>query len=72
MYIAFHLTFHSNIVNNNMFQYLIMFMFCKQFLLNASNYKNINFYEFDHAHICISHENVMTELQFLWQNLKFF
>ena len=35
MYIAFHLTFHSNIVNNNMFQYLIMFIFCKQFLLNA-------------------------------------
>ena len=35
MYMAFHLTFHSNIVNNNMFQYLIMFMFCKQFLLNA-------------------------------------
>ena len=35
LYIAFHLTIHSNIVNNNMFQYLIMFIFCKQLLLNA-------------------------------------
>ena len=71
MYIVFHLTFHSNIVNNNMFQYLIMFIFCKQFLLNAV-ITRISTSEFDHAHICISHENVMTELQFLWQNLKFF
>ena len=29
---AFHLTSHSNIVNNNLFQYVIMFMFNKQFL----------------------------------------
>ena len=35
MCMAFLLTFHSNVVNNNMFQYLMMFMFCKQFLLNA-------------------------------------
>ena len=68
MCMAFHLTFNSNLVNNNMFEYFIMFMFGKQ----CCNYKNINFYELDHAHICLSHENVMTELKFLWQNLKFF
>ena len=32
---AFHLISHSNIVNNNLFQYLIKFMVYKHFLINA-------------------------------------
>ena len=47
-------------------------MFYKTILNNCCNYKNINFYEFKHAHIYISHENVMTELKLLWKNLKSF
>ena len=35
MYMAFHLTSHLNIVNNNFFLYLIMSMFYEQFLINA-------------------------------------
>ena len=32
---ALHLTSHSNIVNKNLFQYLIKFMSDEQFLINA-------------------------------------
>ena len=67
---AFYLTSHLNIVNNNLFQYLIMFMFYEKNLNKCCNYKNINFYQFDHAHIYISYENVMTELKLSWQNFQ--
>ena len=47
-----------------------MFMFYKTILNNCYNFKDINFYEFEHANI--SHENVMTELKLLQKNLKSF
>ena len=62
MYMDFYLISHSNVVNNNLFQCLIIFMFYKTILNNCCSYKSINFYEFDHADIYISHENIITEL----------
>ena len=52
MHMAFHFTYHSNIVNNNLFQQLIVFMFYEQFLIkNAIITRISTSYEFDHAHI---------------------
>ena len=61
MHMGFYLTSQSTIVNNNLFQYLIMFLFYKTILNKCCNYKNINFNKFDHANIYILHENVTTE-----------